>query len=194
MKICKRKLLICLILAALALQIFVFPQLSGQRHTDQSMPPGNAALFPHSLKTIEDEAFVGTSFRILIFRDGFRHIGDRVFGGMELLREVQLPRTVEYIADSAFIDSSLERICGSAGSYAQEWARQHEISFEARDSWYSSPINIRDLLGTLLAWFFVLCLPLSDDRRRIKRYIAARAISMRPQDRPELNPIDYRFP
>lgn len=194
MKICKRKLLICLILAAVVLQIFVYPQLIGQRHTDQSMPPGGTALFPHSLKAIEDEAFAGTSFRTLVFRNGFRHIGDRVFGGTGLLREVQLPRSVEYIADSAFYDSSLERICGAADTYAQEWAEQHKISFEVRDLWYSSPGNIRDLIGTLLAWSFGFCLPLSDDRRRIRRYIAARIISMRPQDRPELNPIDYRFP
>lgn len=189
----RKRLIIFLILAVIMLQLFANPP-PAEGFDGQNNDRHGTALFPDSLTVIEDEAFEGTAFRTLVFKAGFLRIQDRVFSSMQSLRKAYFPSSVEYIADSAFSGSGLLSIGGYADTYVQQWAEQHDMQFNISDYWYTAPNKVQRLMEKLLSLFFILCLPVTEDARRIKRYIKKRVISMRPQDRVELNPIDYRFP
>ena len=85
--------------------------------------------------------------------------------------------------------------CGKIkDSYAEEWANKHQIPFLADDIWHvaflnagshSKPIKlVVRFLGIIMLIIFIALY------RRGKYFER----SKRPQDRPELNPIDYCFP
>lgn len=190
MKMNKQFFVLLVLFAAVFLLLGASPSTDKQAHEGY----GETAVFPNSLMVIEDEAFEGTAFRTLVFKDGFLRMGDRVFSGILFLKEVYLPRSVDYISDTAFSGSEFVKIWGYAGTYVQEWAKRQNIDFCRSDFWYSAPTNVQYAIEKLLAMFFVFCLPVTEDLIKNKRYIEDLAISMRPQDRPELNPIDYRFP
>ena len=142
---------------------------------------------------IEEEAFEGTSFQTLFFEDGLLAVGERAFSRMNQLKDIYFPSSTVYIADEAFYSSRPETIHGKKGTYAQSWAEDHHVQFEFADCWLMAPLIVRFsvILATLSG---SLCpLPISEVQK-IKRYINRIMISMRPQDRPELYPIDYRFP
>lgn len=150
--------------------------------------------FPASLKYIEAEAFSDTGAEIIVFPEGFLHLGDNAFSENTHLRNIVLPATTIYIADSAFPITEETLIHGVKGSYVQNWARKHGASFVRDGVWKAILDNgkktgncikqIHDLFHALLALMYFSTVITGQDRDR----------SRRPQDRPELNPIDYRFP
>jgi hypothetical protein len=142
-------------------------------------PPGSAGnirgptfTMPASLAQIEDEAFA----------DNFA------------LREIWIPASVLYIADNAFEGCNEITILAEADSYAAEWAREHDMAFTPVAESAAERENLSKLLAGELAILlsFVSVSPVQLIRLRRRAWNAMR--SMRPQDRAELNPIDYRFP
>lgn len=151
-------------------------------------------VLPAALRTIEDEAFTGTAAAEVILPDSLAVIGERAFAGNRRLSLVSIPASVESIAEHAFEGSADLTIRGERDSYAAQWAREHDIAFRQAES---VPAGLKKL-GRLLGgdFFISLCstlvCPCVSLRRRRRIVDAWR--SMRPQDRSELYPIDYRFP
>ena len=151
-------------------------------------------IFPLSLEIIEDEAFEGSAVETVVFPDGLLSIGSRAFGNAYFLTDVYIPDTTTYIADSAFFVTPNLTIHGLDGSYAMDWANSHKISFvvdhvrntivqsRRQHNTRTDPMNRFIVLPVLLILFEFFRLGYYELRSR------------RPQDRPELNPIDYRFP
>ena len=150
------------------------------------------AVFPASLLRVEEEAFFGTSFETAVFHDSVTHIGDRAFMNAQRLQNTYLPDSVSFIGADPFPRGVL--IHGAEGSYAQSWAAKFGFEFMVDDIWHvrAKGEGIRlDAIFTLLACAVPLNAGLFEKYRKRR---AIHEISMRPQDRIELYPINYRFP
>jgi len=169
--------------------LWVVPDINNPRNIRD-----HTAVFPDSLISIENEALEGTAFQELIFREGLLYIGEHAFGNVGSLKKACIPNSVKYIADSAFSESGLKTIIAGTSTYAQYWAERHDIEFKLLDNNYANTISLHVLIQSILALFGITFIPLDNDRRRIKQYIKLFVICMRPQDRAELYPIEYRFP
>ena len=151
-------------------------------------------IFPSLLQRVDEEAFSGTAVKTIIFPNGLLQIGDRAFENAWDLTYIFIPKTTEYIADSAFTITPNLTIYGVDGSYSKEWAHSHEIPFVVNDIWnvfipergpQNTPSNpISRCIATIVLVLVFLLFRSYDYRLR----------SRRPQDRPELYPIEYRFP
>jgi hypothetical protein len=76
----------------------------------------------------------------------------------------------------------------------QQWAKTHKLAFRLDNDRLTAPKPLYLSAGALFAVFALLCLPPESETKRIRQYLHSVFFSMRPQDRIELNPIDYRFP
>ena len=153
-----------------------------------------AFILPPSLIEIEEEGFWGTNAQTVVFPDGFMTLQDGVFENALKIQSVYLPPSTAFIAESAFPKKADLTIYGAEESYTQEWAEAHEFQFVPREignltADYSKKIREHKtdnyffyLLGLLEG--IDLRMPLSETEN----------LSRRPQDRPELNPVDYKFP
>ena len=157
---------------------------------------GNGGTFklPASLLVIEDEAFAGTAAQTVILPEGLESIGAGAFEDVPTLKDVYIPNTTTYIADSALTVTPDLTIHGIDNSYAKDWAHEHEIPFVVDDIWTKvvqsgwvptvrverTNLYIATIVLIILFEFFRL------------GYYEVR--SRRPQDRPDLYPIEYRFP
>lgn len=187
-------MIILALFAAVMLQLFVCPCSSGPG-TDRSVFfRKDAAIFPTALQYIENEAFEGTAFRTIIFQDRLLSISEHAFSKTNQLKDAYIPHSAEYISDSAFYSSTIETVYGLNGTYAQSWAEHHGLNFAFSDYWYVSAVEMRLGVAVMIALSGLICPLPGNDARKIRQYIKRIIISMRPQDRPELNPIDYRFP
>ena len=183
----------------IALVIVAFLPLNSSRADDKRSDDHKVLpavfIFPSALERIDEEAFVGTAARVLIFDERFKQIGEKAFAET-LLTDAFVPSATEHIADYAFGAAERLIVHGVPGSYAEDWARENDIPFrpdyDRRAIYYGSNSSetgrrpdSRENAETV------------DDETgyprpfgRLDTYIQ----SERPQDRPELNPIDYRFP
>lgn len=151
-------------------------------------------VLPVSLERLDAEVFEGTIVKTVIFADGLLDIGENVFKNAFRLKDVYIPITTKYIADSAFSVNHDLTIHGVIGSYALEWAKKHQVSFMVDDIWCGNnrverPIN--DQHSYRGRWLIV------DDPYETSIFHDSdqdEYKSMRPQDRPELYPINYKFP
>ena len=150
-------------------------------------------ILPASLKQIEEEAFAGTAVETAVFPDGLLSIENKAFENASLLTDVYIPKTVKYIADLAFPHNKGLAVHGDEDSYAREWAKGHAVAFitEGTAKTLIRRLKIRTqrteryFLHLMAAALIISkIIPMARDFN----------ISRRPQDRPELNPIDYRFP
>ena len=151
-----------------------------------------SAVFPSSLRDICDEAFSGTAIDSAYFGDKLVTIGEKAFMNVETLKDVYIPEETSYIGNKAFPRATF--IHGAENSYAEKWALLNGYSFCTDYDWAVKAPSQKicmDLLLTLFLWPIT-----SDDSFAVKLYrrIFDFVKSMRPQDRPELYPIDYRFP
>lgn len=194
MKERRRLLIVCAVFTAVLLQILALVRSDNQSINSHDSLPEDTAFFPKALELIEDEAFEGTAFQTLYFEEGLRQIGEHAFSETNRLEEVYFPETVNYIADNAFYCSSLKTVYGSEGSYIQSWAAEQYLDFMPTVCWFTGSCISRVSMVLLTVMCGFVC-PLPDsDSQRIRHYLIRIVKSMRPQDRPELNPIDYRFP
>ena len=151
-------------------------------------------ILPGFLEIIEDEAFEGIAAESIAFPDSLLYIGERAFANDLYLKTVTIPESVEYIGEHAFDGSRDLTVYGSANSYAADWAREHDIMFVAseNDLYYSKGLGKARTAELCILLSFICCDP--DIILRLRKWAKNAGRSMRPQDRPELNPIDYRFP
>ena len=150
------------------------------------------ALFPASLQTISDEALAGTAIEVAVFNDELLYIGGQLFENAALLKDVFVQAKTEFIGNDAFPIGTL--LHGAAGTYAQQWAEANGYHYVVDDSAFTAKSPEATPLLTI-PFFFWAYIP--DDKRRsslLRRLHQVFVKSMRPQDRPELAPIDYRFP
>jgi hypothetical protein len=149
---------------------------------------------PASLKVIEDEAFEGVSAETVILSDSTESIGARAFADNGALKAVHVSESLFYIGDNAFEGSYRVMIVGSEGSYAAAWARMHNVAFMPEETSTTWLVKLGRLLqeGFFLSFSLGCIFPEAQFWQRRKREVFER--SMRPQDRPELHPINYRFP
>lgn len=190
MKKCIVSLMIIIAIIAFGFHLPAFAEK--QAFTNQTE---SVFVFPSSLQLIDEEAFEGTAVKTVIFPNGFIRIENDAFANSRHLTDVYFPPTTQYISETAFSSDKNYIIHGVKGSYAEEWAQKHKVPFIEENIWKlildnSKTISIRDLGIDILYNRIV------NPDRIIK--IVSRAEnedeSKRPQDRPELNPIDYRFP
>ena len=180
-----------LLLALFAALLISFTTAYAEEENIHSQP---TFTLPLSLQEIEEDAFAGTAAETVILPEGLLQIGDEAFAGMSDLSDVYIPGTTEYIADTAFSITADLTIHGIEDSYAEEWANKHQIPFLADDIWHVAFLNagshskpIKLVVRFLGIIMFIIFIALYRRGRYFER-------SKRPQDRPELNPIDYCFP
>ena len=149
-------------------------------------------LFPAALEIIEDNAFVSTGASRLVFGGSLLSIGEGAFADTRLA-DIFSPSAETLIAASAFPENQETTIHGAAGSPAQQWAGEHGLAF-VPDGGTPGSVGGRASRGVTPA--SGLHAVIYDSSRPLRPLRGGRGseISMRPQDRPELNPIDYKFP
>lgn len=147
---------------------------------------------PSSLIVLGDEAFTNTAIKSLALDESIIYIGRRAFWESSELVNVYVPRSVCYIGNDAFPKETI--IHGIGGSFVQKWAGRNGYKFCNEVVWSSSNSSSFNTIVFLLSQTVFI----KPDRELIDTLIQKRATafikSMRPQERPELNPIDYRFP
>ncbi len=176
------------------LLVFAAFSSSSSDMLSENESPEATFVFPASLKTIRSGAFSGTAIETAIFQDALEEIESGAFANTPNLTDVYLPSSVKYIADDAFETSNALMVHGAEGSYAQQWAQAHGIAFESEEIKNAVPNFARarqdlwklvNLLRIILfaALLISLTVHFTDERR-----------PLRPSVRPEMHPLDYRFP
>ena len=196
MKINNRiKYIICFF--AFMVEIWIVFSLSASsllKSSSKMLMHSRNAVFPTALQYIDEEAFSYTSFENVVFASELRVIKDSAFDHNDCLRSIYLPESINYMGISAFTKTDGVTIYGIEGSYAQKWAEKNGFEFLVDDIWTDIQASEGIHVENLLSLFWIIC-PVDEKAfirffERIKRFIK----SMRPQDRPELYPINYRFP
>ena len=178
---------------AVSILLLVFMLLS---YSFRTKPPalleGKVSVFPLSLISVFDEAFADTEIEIALFQEKLEFIGTRIFYNTLSLTDASIPESVRFIGNDAFTVGVLIR--GVENSYAQSWAEENGFIFVVDAVWNGRIETIRLYINGLTSLLYLLIpcniYALKGLRRRTEEYIK----SMRPQDRPELYPINYRFP
>ena len=186
----KRILLLLIIVCFCAVFPLSDADADGFRGTEES-----TFILPSSLEKIEDEAFENTAVKTIIFQNGLCSIGDYAFIGARNLTDVYVPATAKYIGKNSFPSNERLTLHGVMGSYAAKWAKEHEVPFMTSDIWIllnDSEIG-SNTCRILIASYFYHAVNLEKSENMHGKDIDE-GKSMRPQERPELNPIDYRFP
>lgn len=182
----------CLLFIFVYVVIVLFS--SGNRYSDSyDNNFENLFSFPNSLLEIEEEAFAGTAARTIVFQNGLLKIGNYAFADARNLVNVFIPSSTEDIGELVFPRNKSLTIFGVKGSYAETWANENQLPFIEENIWSCGKDNERAIkdywisIGSFLAIGF-------PRKRKLYGRMKENAISLRPQDRPELYPIDYRFP
>jgi len=177
-----------LILLFVMLSLFAITAYSTEEKGTQ-----NTFELPANLRYIAESAFEGTAAGKVIMSGEVVAIGSGAFAGMNNLTDVYIPASVEFIADDAFENSALEAIHTVKGSRAEDWARKHDIDFVLEDIWDGININYSYAGLALLIYFCCSRVKPVKNIQPVSR-TADEGKSMRPQERAELNALDYRFP
>ena len=177
-----------LVLAFILFPLLLFSAENGVHKNERSF------VFPAALEEIEEEAFAGTNVKTLIFPKGFRSVGNEAFGGAEALLDVYIPETAETIEEDAFPENDGITIHGIGGSKAEEWAGRHRVSFVSADIWNLRFIKENPLEIKLTSLEQAIRISGSADHIKANERTVNEGTSKRPQERAELNRIDYRFP
>ena len=82
-------------------------------------------VLPKALKIIEERAFYGDkSLGTVVLPDGITEIHSRAFANSSV-SEINLPLSLDYIADDAFDNAASVSFFAKTGSYGYNWAVQH---------------------------------------------------------------------
>lgn len=189
MKKCIVSLIIIIAIIAFGFQLSSFAE--EQAFADQTE---SVFVFPSSLQLIDEEAFEGTAVKTVFFPNGFIRIENDAFANNLYLTDIYIPPTTKYISETAFSSDENYIIHGVKESYAEEWAKKHKIPFVEENIWKLLLDNGKTVSVNEPAVDFLY--NTVNPERIIKMVHRAEDEdeSKRPQDRPELNPIDYRFP
>ncbi len=88
-------------------------------------------VMPGNLTKVEAEAFQGVEYVAeIVLGTHTERIEDKAFANMSGLKKITIPDSVIYIAENAFLGTDAI-ICCNQGSYAQQYAYAHGISWEA---------------------------------------------------------------
>ena len=151
-------------------------------------------VLPDSLREIGEGAFEGTAANKVILPQNLLKIGERAFADNFFLREIVIHETVHDIKDCAFEGSVNLTIIGTVDSYVAQWAKEHDVCFIQMKSPAAWIKVLRKLCAKSVYITFAFCPVCSGMIQQYRKRAAELGKSMRPQDRPELYPIDYRFP
>lgn len=86
---------------------------------------------PSSVKSIGTGAFAYSNLYSLIIPDSVTSIGVGAFSRCQYLSSITIPGSVTSIGERAFADTPNVTIHGSAGSYAENYAKENNIPFVA---------------------------------------------------------------
>lgn len=162
-------------------------------YSEPSCPiPESCGMLPSELQHLSDEAFAETALDTVIFADGIVYIGEHAFWNALHLSNVYIPESTYSIGVDAFPTSAI--IHGIRGSFVQDWAEENGYRFVICNIWNTSMI-LQKIQTEQFLTLLVFLVP-ADLGKRLGRWrcISSFVRSMRPQDRPELFPINYRFP
>ncbi len=183
-----------MIAVLLILQMLLVSPFAYADGGDTGPPTDNSFVFPASLQSIDEEAFVGTAAETVIFPEGFSKIGDLAFAYARNLKNAYIPATTNNIGSDSFSHNANLTIHGVEKSIAYQWALENGFAFVNDDIWTKAQASEGFQIESLLALFFIICPVDEECLKRFLRDVYEYLRSMRPQDRPELNPIDYKFP
>ena len=183
--------LLILTLFVLIRSPFVFAEL-----VDTGLPDRSYSCFPSSLKEINEEAFLGTGFQFIILGNNLERIDGRAFADITSLYLVYIPKTVTFIADTAFENDNGLTIQGEKNSYANSWAESNGFTFVHDYLW---------TYGIYSSCFFQLSNFIRNSAYRqgyvhllftvvLVFYAAFFIRDKRIKKRPELHSIAYHFP
>ena len=179
------------------LLMFVFIMLSSFRlinAEEQKMVSRSAAVMPSYLKEVDEEAFAGTALNTVILPNGLLRIHEKAFADIIHLGDVYIPPTTIYIGEHVFEGSSKPTIHGVKGTFAEKWTKKHRLPFVADNIWCLLDSGEKSFSTHSSLQAVVVRMPKAKKAFLAKYSCNNKNRSMRPQDRPELNPIDYRFP
>lgn len=74
--------------------------------------------------------------KTIVLSRNISHIYSRAFENCTLLEKITIYDKIEYIADNAFEGCDKLTIYGIKGSYAEQYANEHNIPFEELDTIY----------------------------------------------------------
>lgn len=181
-------------LAVFLVVAVMFPPFSFAGEEERQGPRESVFIFPSAVLIVEESAFEGTAVKTVVFPDGFREIGKNAFRGAEKLADVFAPASTKRIGKNAFPENNGFTIHGVEGSYAEKWAEKHRIPFVVDDVWRAR-IETRNYLGFQGDAADRIVVTINPDKSIFSHARGEDDCrSRRPQDRPELYPIDYRFP
>lgn len=85
---------------------------------------------PDSVTEVGDEAFAGVKASRIVIPNSCGSIGSRAFANTKNLVKIRIPASVTTIAANAFEGSGVLTIETTAGSIAEQYARNHQIPVE----------------------------------------------------------------
>ena len=146
---------------------------------------------PVSLSCVEEEAFADTAFRKVVLNEKLVYLGEKAFWNSQPLQSAYIPESAEFVGLNAFPTDTL--IHGSIGSYAQQWAMVNGYRFQSNNEYICCSKIMLSIL--LLSLSFLVRLIAEEKSVEYRfRCVKAYLMDMRPQNRSELYPINYRFP
>ena len=87
-------------------------------------------LLPHGLTTVSEEAFAYSGIQKVVLPETCTSIMNAAFANCEKLTLIEIPESVNFIAENAFDGSDNVVFNTPAGSYAAQYAAEHEIAIQ----------------------------------------------------------------
>lgn len=183
--------------AVLLLAFFLLTLIPPGLANAQEDNTGPVAVYhlPAAIREIGDEAFAKTGVKAVVFRAGITHVGDKVFSGARFLTDIFIPATMEHLEDSFFPCNPRLTIHWLKNSNVADRVRERQIPFVQPNAENSTLISENATYNeSRIPNNWRIRVLASEKQVNLRERGADEGKSLRPQDRPELNPIDYRFP
>lgn len=148
------------------------------------------ARFPESLVSVGEEAFAGTAIQNVVFDGNLLEIGEGAFAKNTFLQCVFLPPSLKSIADNVFAGTNDPVFLGVELTRAHIWAIKNNYRFFKWNLWKWESVHDDGTKN------IVHCASVVFSVKEMNQTTCPihRLRSMRPQDRAELHPVEFRFP
>lgn len=154
----------------------------------------NVSYLPASLKVVDEYAFSETALEYVVFPEGFLCLNNNAFENT-FIKGIYIPQTTRFISENAFGYNTDFTMYGIEDTYADEWAKKHNIPFKICDMMFEINRNI----------VFKLCKSLKRTHKSLfldEQKVISCSFSphswlirdMKPKKRSELHSIEERFP